>query len=69
LFRGGKDMFRFEKTLKGKPEDIEFYYVSLTVDDLSNMPTINQKIISSETKEIKLEIKTKKFYFYIDFEI
>jgi len=66
---GGKDMFRFEKTLKGKPEDIEFYYVSLTVDDLSSIPSFNQEITSHETKEIKLEIKTKKFYFYIDFEI
>ncbi len=62
-------MFKFEKTLKGKPDEIEFYFISLSVEDLSMIPSFHHEDVENNRKEVKLEIKTKKFYFYIDFEI
>lgn len=61
-------MYKYEKIFKGTKEDIENGFLRLSINDLEDFDQYINPTEIKEFKNLKLEIKIKKFYFYLDFE-
>jgi hypothetical protein len=67
--QGGKHMYKYEKIIKSKTEELVNGFISLTINDLEDASEFSLPEEITELKNIRLEIKIKKLYFYIDFEV
>jgi hypothetical protein len=61
-------MYKYEKIIKSKTDELVNGYISLIINDLEDQSELCLPNEITELKNIKLEIKVKKLYFYLDFE-